>query len=171
MYLAASEGNVFIENNALVADDDAAVAVYDFFDQMNKNGYLLAQETTDPFETGLALTTQFVPFRFLAMHEKYPDLKYEENYVVAAAPVPDDVPVENVKTMSDNKGVVIYSQVSEEKQKAAYEFIKWVYTMGPMTRSGWILPIFFRHRTICWRMKSLPPCLKDLRNWCPLRRM
>lgn len=130
LYLAASEGNVFIENNALVADDDAAVAVYDFFDQMNKNGYLLAQETTDPFETGLALTTQFVPFRFLAMHEKYPDLKYEENYVVAAAPVPDDVPVENVKTMSDNKGVVIYSQVSEEKQKAAYEFIKWVYTDG-----------------------------------------
>lgn len=130
LYLAASEGNAFIEDNALVADDEAATAVFDFFDQMNQNGYLLAQETTDPFETGLALTTQFVPFRFLAMHEKYPDLVYEENYVVAPAPVPDGVPTENVKTMSDNKGVVIYASVPEEEQQAAYDFIKWVYEDG-----------------------------------------
>ena len=130
LYIGASEGNAFIENNKLVADDEAAVEVYRFFDEMNKNGYLLAQEVTDPFETGIALCTQFVPFRYKAMHEKYPELGYETEYVVAAAPVPDDVPVENVKTMSDNKGVVIYSQVPEEQQKAAFEFIKWVYEDG-----------------------------------------
>ena len=130
LYLGASEGNAFIENNKLVADDEAAVEVYRFFDEMNKNGYLLAQEVTDPFETGIALTTQFVPFRYKAMHEKYPDLTYGTEYVVAASPVPDGVSTDNVKTMSDNKGVVIYSQVPEEQQKAAYEFIKWVYTDG-----------------------------------------
>ena len=130
MYIGASQGNAFIENNTLVADDEAAVAVYGFFDEMNKNGYLLAQEVTDPFETGISLATQFVPFRFKAMHEKYPDLVYGTNYAVASAPVPDGVPTDEVKTMSDNKGVVIYSQVPEEQQKAAYEFIKWVYTDG-----------------------------------------
>lgn len=130
LYLGASEGNAFIENNKLVADDEAAVAVYGFFDEMNKNGYLLAQEVTDPFETGIALCTQFVPFRYKAMHEKYPDLKYGTEYAVASAPVPDGVPTENVKTMSDNKGVVIYSQVSKEQQEAAYDFIKWVYENG-----------------------------------------
>lgn len=130
LYLGASDGNAFIENNVLVADDNAAIEVYRFFDEMNKNGYLLAQEITDPFETGISLSTQFVPFRYKAMHEKYPDLKFGDNYVVAAAPVPDGVSTENVKTMSDNKGVVIYSQVSPEQQKAAYEFIEWVYTDG-----------------------------------------
>lgn len=130
LYLGASEGNAFIENNTLVADDEAAIEVYRFFDELNKNEYLLAQEVTDPFETGISLATQFVPFRYKAMHEKYPELKYETNYVVASSPVPDDVPTDNVKTMSDNKGVVIYSQVPEEQQKAAYEFIKWVYTDG-----------------------------------------
>ena len=130
LYIGASQGNAFIENNTLVADDEAAVAVYGFFDEMNKNGYLLAQEVTDPFETGISLATQFVPFRFKAMHEKYPDLVYGTNYAVASAPVPDGVPTDEVKTMSDNKGVVIYSQVPEEQQKAAYEFIKWVYTDG-----------------------------------------
>lgn len=130
LYLAASQGNAFIENNALVADDEAAIAVYQFFDVLNKEEYLLAQEATDPFETGISLTTQFVPFHFKAMHEKYPELKYGENYIVSPAPVPDGVPVENIKTMSDNKGVVIYSQVPEEQQKAAYEFIKWVYADG-----------------------------------------
>lgn len=130
LYIGASGGNAFIENNQLVADDEAAIEVYRFFDEMNKNGYLLAQEVTDPFETGIALCTQLVPFKYKAMHEKYPNLGYNTEYVVAAAPVPDDVPVENVKTMSDSKGVVIYSQVPEEQQKAAYEFIKWVYGDG-----------------------------------------
>lgn len=130
LYLGASNGNAFIENNTLVADDQAATEVYRFFDEMNRNGYLLAQEVTDPFETGIALATQFVPFRYKAMHEKYPDLGYGTEYVVASAPVPDGVSTENVKTMSDNKGVVIYAQVSEEQQKAAYEFIKWVYEDG-----------------------------------------
>lgn len=130
LYLGASNGNAFIENDTLVADDEAAIAVYRFFDEMNKNGYLLAQEVTDPFETGISLATQFVPFRYTAMHEKYPDLKYNTNYVAAPAPVPDGVSTDHVKTMSDNKGVVIYSQVPEEEQKAAYEFLKWVFTDG-----------------------------------------
>ncbi len=130
LYIGASEGNALIENNKSVADDEAAIEVYRFFDEMNKNGYLLAQEVTDPFETGISLATQFVPFRYTAMHEKYPDLKFGTEYVVASSPVPDGVSTENVKTMSDNKGVVIYSQVPEEQQRAAYEFIKWVYTDG-----------------------------------------
>lgn len=130
LYIGASEGNALIEDNKLVADDKAAIEVYRFFDEMNQNGYLLAQEITDPFETGISLATQFVPFRYKAMHEKYPDLKYGTNYAAVSAPVPDGVSTEQVKTMSDNKGVVIYSQVPEEQQKAAYDFIKWVYTDG-----------------------------------------
>lgn len=130
LYDAASSGNDFIADGTLVADDQAAISVYDFFGEMMKNGYLLAQESTDPFETGLSLATQFVPFRFLAMREKYPELKYNENYVVASVPVPDGVSTENVKTMSDSKGVVIYAQSSPEEQQASWEFLKWVFTDG-----------------------------------------
>lgn len=130
LYDAASNGNDFISDGTLVADDQAAIEVYNFFGEMKKNDYLLAQESTDPFETGLSLATQFVPFRFLAMREKYPDLKYNENYVVATAPVPDGVSTENVKTMADSKGVVIYAQSTPEEQQASWEFLKWVFTDG-----------------------------------------
>lgn len=126
MYNAASAGAAFVEGGKLSADDTAAVAVLGFFEEMNKKGYVLAQESTDPFETGLSVATQYVPFRFKAMHEKYPDLQYGENYIVAPVPVPDGSSTENIKTMGDTKGVVIYAQASPEQQQASYQFLKWV---------------------------------------------
>lgn len=128
LYAGASQGNAFVQGKNIVADDKAAVDVLKFFDDMRKEKLVLAQQATDPFETGLGVASQLVPFKFVTMREKYPELKYGTNFVVTSAPVPDGVPTTDVKTVADSKGLVIYAQASEEKQKAAWEFVKWVFS-------------------------------------------
>jgi multiple sugar transport system substrate-binding protein len=128
LYAAASQGNVFVQGDKLVADDKAAVNVLKFFYDLKRENLILAQQATDPFETGLSVASQLVPFKFVTMREKYPELKYKDNFVVTSPPVPDGVPTTNVKTIADSKGLVIYAQASEQQQKAAWEFVKWVFS-------------------------------------------
>lgn len=137
LYHGASNGNAFVKGNQLVAEDKAATDVFKFFADMTAGNMLLSQKSTDPFETGLSVATQLVPFKFKAMREKYPDLKFNQKFVVAAAPVPDGVDTNNVKTIADSKGLVIYSQASKEKQQAAFDFVKWVYSK-PENDLAWL---------------------------------
>ncbi|MBO0959907.1 extracellular solute-binding protein [Neobacillus sp. MM2021_6] len=128
LYDAASNGNAFIEGNKFVAKDKNGTEVLSFLDDLNKEGLLLSQKSTDPFETGLSVATQMVPFKFKALREKYPDLKEGQNFAVASPPVPDGVSTEDVKTVADSKGLVIYATATKEQQQAAFDFANWVFS-------------------------------------------
>lgn len=149
LYDAASNGNKFIEGNNFVADDKAGVATLKFLEDMAKNKLILTQKATDPFETGISVWTTIGPWTFNTWKDKYPELKLNETYVLALPPVPDGMSTDNVKTFADTKGLVIYAQSSPEKQKAAMEFIKWVYS-NPENDMKW------------FEITNLPPARDDV---------
>jgi multiple sugar transport system substrate-binding protein len=128
LYDAASNGNKLIEGKKFVGDDKAGVQTLAFLENLSKNKLLLTSKSTDPFETGLSVWTTVGPWTFGTWKNKYPELKFNETYVLTPPPVPDGMSTENVKTFADTKGLVIYAQAAPEKQKAAMEFIKWVYS-------------------------------------------
>ncbi|HHW58355.1 MAG TPA: extracellular solute-binding protein [Clostridia bacterium] len=149
LYDAASNANKFIEGNNFVADDKAGVATLKFLEDMAKNKLILTQKATDPFETGISVWTTIGPWTFNTWKDKYPELKLNETYVLALPPVPDGMSTDNVKTFADTKGLVIYAQSSPEKQKAAMEFIKWVYS-NPENDMKW------------FEITNLPPARDDV---------
>lgn len=149
LYYAASNGQPLITENEITADDEAAVQVLTWLQQLAQENLLLTQPVTDPFETGVSLSTQLGPWTFSAWAEQYPDLQLDENFVLTPPPVPDDHTGEEVNTFADAKGIVIYSQASEEEQQAIWEFIQWVYS-NPENDLAWM------ERT------NLPPARDDL---------
>lgn len=129
LYDAASEGKSFVENNKFVANKNATENVLEFMGELSKNKLLLLSEATDPFENGLSLMTDLGPWTFPNWTEKYPELKYGENYVITTPVVPDQLKgIEHVSTYADAKGIVIYAQSDAEQQKGAIEFLKFVYS-------------------------------------------
>lgn len=149
LYNAASGGNKFIEGNKLVADDTAGVKVLKFIEDLTKNKLILTQKASDPFETGLGIYRVIGPWTFNGWKQKYPELKLNEKFVLALPPVPDGMSTQNVKTFADTKGLVIFAQSSPEKQKAAMEFIKWVFSK-PENDLKWL------------EITNLPPARDDL---------
>ncbi|MBC1417701.1 ABC transporter substrate-binding protein [Listeria fleischmannii] len=129
MYNAASKGNAFVANNELVADKVAGVKLLDFMGSLASQKLLLTGEVTDPFETGTSLMTDLGPWTFPNWAEKFPDMKFGENYTVTTPLVPDNMKDEKeVSTYSDAKGIVFYASATKEEQKAAMDFLKFVYS-------------------------------------------
>jgi multiple sugar transport system substrate-binding protein len=149
IYDAASNGNKFIEGSKFVADDKAGVATLGLFDSLGKEKALLAENVKDPFETGVGIFTDVGPWTFSYWSEKFPELKFNETYTLAAPPVPDGMPTDNRKTFADTKGLVIYAAAPKEKQDAALAFIKWVYS-DP------------KHDLTWFEKTNLPPARDDL---------
>ncbi|MGX7393396.1 ABC transporter substrate-binding protein [Carnobacterium mobile] len=128
LYDAATEGNSFIEDNKLTVDDEAGVELLTMMADLQKDKLLLAGEATDPFENQVSIMADLGPWAFPNWEEKFPELVYGENYTVASPVVPDSMAdTENVSTYADAKGIVMYTQATEEEQKAAVEFLKFVY--------------------------------------------
>ncbi|AJS61212.1 extracellular solute-binding protein [Paenibacillus sp. IHBB 10380] len=149
LYNAASDGNKFIEGGKFVADDKAGIATLGLMDNLRKEKSLLAENITDPFETGVGIFTDIGPWTLNYWAEKFPELKYNETYTLAAPPVPDDVKVDHPKTFADTKGIVIYASAPKEKQEAAMEFMKWVYSDA-------------KHDLQWFEKTNMPPARDDL---------
>ncbi|WAA13869.1 extracellular solute-binding protein [Fervidibacillus halotolerans] len=149
IYNAASGGANFTSGSDFVADRDAGIKTLTFFKDLNDNELVLTREATDPFETGMSIMMDIGPWTFPYWAEKFPELKYNETYTLSMPPVPDDVNPADSKTFADTKGIVIYSQASEEQQKAAFDFLTWVYS-NPENDLTW------------FEKTNLPPARDDL---------
>ncbi|ODE68649.1 sugar ABC transporter substrate-binding protein [Listeria monocytogenes] len=122
LYDAASKGNAFVEDGKLVADDKAGTELLTFMSELQKNKLLLASKATDPFETGTSIMADNGPWTFPNWDEKFPELKYNENYAITAPLVPDNMAnEENVATYADSKGVVMYAQATDKEKEAAMD--------------------------------------------------
>ncbi|MGL9909739.1 ABC transporter substrate-binding protein [Enterococcus sp. DIV0213h] len=129
LYNAASEGAGFVENNKFSADETAMNNVFELMSTLADENVLRTGEATDPFENGDSIMTDLGPWTFPNWEEKYPELKFGENYTVTAPVVPDALAdTEHVSTYADAKGIVMYAQATEEEQEAAMKFLSFVYS-------------------------------------------
>ncbi|MGG4032862.1 ABC transporter substrate-binding protein [Paenibacillus cisolokensis] len=128
LYNAASGGNKFIEGDSFVGDEAAGVETLTFIDNLRKENGILAQNVTDPFETGTSVFTDLGPWTFTMWKEKFPEMKYNETFALTMPPVPDGKNPAESKTFADTKGIVIYADATEAQRKAAVDFLKWVYS-------------------------------------------
>ena len=129
LYDAASGGAPFITGSEITADDAAAVAVFEFYQQLNEAGCVLTREVQTPFETGNSVWSELGPWTFPTWSENYPDLTLGEEFVLTDPPVPDGAPEgEPVYTFADAKGLVMFAGAPEESRAAAWEFVQWVYS-------------------------------------------
>lgn len=129
LYNAASKGNDYVSGTKFVANDKAGKEVLTFMDQLRKENGLLTKQATDPFETGTGLMVDNGPWSFPNWAEKYPKLKYGKTYTLAPPPVPDSMKNgAHPYTYADSKGIVIYSTATKEQQKAAVQFLNFVFS-------------------------------------------
>lgn len=149
LYDAASEGNKFIEGDSFAGDEKAGVEVLTLMDNLRKEKALLTREAKDPFESGLGIFTDIGPWTIDYWKDQFPKMKFNETYALAAPPVPDGVSTEDVKTFADTKGIVVYASATKEQQKAAMEFMQWVYS-NPENDLAWL------------EKTNLPPARDDL---------
>ncbi|MDQ0974640.1 multiple sugar transport system substrate-binding protein [Neobacillus niacini] len=149
LYDAASNGNKFVEGTKFTGEQKAGEQVLGLMDDLRKADALLTRQSKDPFESGLGIFVDVGPWTIPYWAEKFPELKFNETFTLAAPPVPDGVDTENVKTFADTKGLVIYASATKEQQKAAMTFINWVYST-PDNDLKWL------------EKTSLPPARDDL---------
>lgn len=149
LYNAASDGNKFVEGTEFTGDKKAGEQVLGFVEELQKADALMTRQSKDPFETGLGIFTDIGPWTIPYWADKFPEMKLNETYALALPPVPDGMDTENVKTFADTKGLVVYASATKEQQKAAAEFIKWVYS-NPENDLKWL------------EKTSLPPARDDL---------
>lgn len=129
LYNAASEGSGFVENNKFSADETAMNNVFELMSTLADENVLRTGEATDPFENGDSIMTDLGPWTFPNWEEKYPELKFGENFTLTAPVVPDALAdTEHVSTYADAKGIVMYAQATEEEQEAAMKFLSFVYS-------------------------------------------
>ncbi|MFJ5762286.1 ABC transporter substrate-binding protein [Neobacillus sp. NPDC093182] len=149
LYDAASNGNKFVEGTKFTGNQKAGEQVLGLMDDLRKADALLTRQSKDPFESGLGIFVDVGPWTIPYWAEKFPELKFNETFTLAAPPVPDGMDTENVKTFADTKGLVIYASATKEQQKAAMTFINWVYST-PDNDLKWL------------EKTSLPPARDDL---------
>lgn len=150
LYDAASGGAPFITGSEITADDAAAVAVFDFYQQLNEGGCVLTREVQTPFEAGNSIWSELGPWTFPTWAENYPDLTLGEEFVLTDPPVPDSVPEgEPVYTFADAKGLVMFAAAPEDARAAAWAFVQWVYS-NPENDLTW------------FETTNLPPTRDDL---------
>lgn len=137
-YYAASGGQPLITGTQIVADEEAAVAVLDFFKTLRDQNLLITQPLAVGFEEGKTIMTVLGPWAFPWWKENYPDLEYGKTYVLTPPPVPDTYPADQpVYTFADAKGVVLYAQATPEQRQAMWDFITWVLG-NPQHDLAWI---------------------------------
>lgn len=151
LYNAASGGNKFIEGSRFTGDRKAGEEVLAFMDDLRKANGLLARQVTDPFENGVGVFTDVGPWTFTTWKEKYPNLKYGDNFALTMPPVPDGMDPKDSKTFADTKGLVIYASATKEQQAAAIDFLKWVYS-DAANDAKW------------FEQTNLPPARDDLKT-------
>ncbi|MCK1995003.1 extracellular solute-binding protein [Peribacillus muralis] len=149
LYDAASNGNNFVEGTKFIGDEKAGEKVLGFVDDLRKEDALLTRKAKDPFESGLGIFTDIGPWTISYWKEKFPEMKWNETYTLAAPPVPDDKETSNVNTFADTKGLVVYASATKEQQEAAMKFINWVYS-NPENDLKW------------FEKTNLPPARDDL---------
>lgn len=128
LYHAASNGNNFISGNKWVADDQAGVKVLKLMADLQKQHALLTKKAKDPFETGVGIFSDLGPWTFTMWKDKYPEMQLNKTFVLSTPPVPDDLKSDHAYTFADTKGLVIYAQATKAQQKAALQFMKWVFS-------------------------------------------
>ena len=149
LYDAASNGNKFVEGTKFTGDQKAGEQVLGLMDDLRKADALLTRQSKDPFESGLGIFVDVGPWTIPYWGEKFPEMKFNETYTLTPPPVPDGTDTTNVKTFADTKGLVVYASATKEQQKAAMDFIKWVYSK-PENDLKWL------------EKTSLPPARDDL---------
>jgi multiple sugar transport system substrate-binding protein len=149
LYNAASGGQPIITGDEFTADDDAAITVLTFLQELAEQNLILTTEAQDPYETGLSVAATIGPWTFSFWREQFPELEYEETFALSMPPRPDDVAEEDVRTFADAKGLVIYAQVPEVQQRAAWDFVRWVFS-NP------------EHDLLWMETTTLPPVRDDL---------
>lgn len=128
LYNAASKGATFVEDNKFVGDKTAMEDVFGLMSTLSKDKVLRTGEATDPFENADSVMTDLSPWTFPNWAEKYPEMKFGENYTVTTPVVPDSMKdEEHVSTYADAKGIVMYAQATKEEQAAAMDFLEFVY--------------------------------------------
>jgi multiple sugar transport system substrate-binding protein len=149
LYNAASGGQPLITGDEWTADDAAAIEVLTFLQELAEQNLILTTEATDPFETGLSVAATIGPWTFSFWREQFPELVYEESFALTMPPRPDGVAEGDARTFADAKGLVIYSQVSEAEQQAAWDFVRWVFSNPD-------------HDLMWMETTTLPPARDDL---------
>jgi multiple sugar transport system substrate-binding protein len=125
LYYAASQGAPYldIENNKVLFNNEAGMAVLKFMDQTFRKGYATNEEPIDPLQKGQLAGKLMGPWDIIPAAEQYPDFEY----VVTPPPVPDDFPKDApIYTFADTKGMVLFTQSKNKKE--AWEFIKWYFS-------------------------------------------
>lgn len=127
-YEAASGGANFVAGDKYVADEKATKEVFEFISTLKQQNLVVTEEMKDPFETGNSLATFFSPANLPGWNERYPELVYNETFYVTPPTYPDALKdTEEIYTYGNAKGVVLYAQASKEEQKAAMEFLRFVF--------------------------------------------
>lgn len=128
LYNAASKDGAFVDDNEFVGNETAMKDVFELMNTLAKDKVLRTGEATDPFENGDSVMTDLGPWTFPNWAEKYPEMEFNKTYTVTTPVVPDDMAdEEHVSTYADAKGIVMYAQATEDEQKAAMEFLKFVF--------------------------------------------
>lgn len=125
LYYAASQGAPYIdiENNKVLFNNEAGMAVLNFMNQTFREGVAATEDLVEPLQKEQITGAVMGPWSIIPTAEQYPDFKY----VVTPPPVPDDFPKDApIYTFADTKGMVMFAQ--SEKKAEAWEFIKWYFS-------------------------------------------
>ncbi len=118
-YIAAPGGKTLFDGSELIFNNKASVDVFQFFQDVFKNGYFpISEMQGDNFIIG-KLATQITGPWNIAHVEKFRDDDFE--YDIMPIPVPDDY-VGKVYTRGDHKNIAIFS--TTKHPEAAWEFAK-----------------------------------------------
>ncbi|MCH8069537.1 MAG: extracellular solute-binding protein [Candidatus Marinimicrobia bacterium] len=125
LYAAASGGEPYInvkEKEALL-DNQAGIAVTQFFYQIFEKGYAPRFEIQDGFQKELFFASIKGAGEIVRTKRMYPDLEY----VITPLLVPDYYPInEPVYTLAESKGMVLFN--TSRKKGEAWDFMKWYFS-------------------------------------------
>ncbi|RKX55004.1 MAG: carbohydrate ABC transporter substrate-binding protein [Thermotoga sp.] len=127
-YYAASGGKAYIDTrrNKAAFKNEYGEAVVEFLYTLFKNKWTAVDLGTDPFYNGTVLGMTNGPWELLRAKQAYPEI-YKDKILLAPPPVPSNYSKDKpIYTFADTKGMVLFKKCKDKK--AAWEFIKWVFT-------------------------------------------
>lgn len=125
LYAAAAGGEPYINVKEKEAyfDNQAGIAVTEFFFNVFEKGYAPRFEIQDGFQKGLFFASIKGAGEIRRTKMMYPDLEY----VIAPLVVPDYYPVNApVYTLAESKGMVLFNNAHNKEQ--AWDFMKWYFS-------------------------------------------
>ncbi|MEE8437489.1 MAG: extracellular solute-binding protein [Candidatus Neomarinimicrobiota bacterium] len=145
LYAAAAGGEPYIKVKEKEAffDNQAGIAVTEFFFKVFEKGYAPRFEIQDGFQKELFFASIKGAGEITRTRRMYPDLEY----VIAPLLVPDYYPLnEPVYTLAESKGMVMFN--TSQKKGEAWDFMKWYF-------SG-------RHDSLWLELTNFLPAREDL---------